>query len=203
MNDYCVKCGKREAVKNNLCEECFLDSYEVYKFKDVTLSICPKCGKKVIVPYATLTDFLKAKIKGNVTVTSAILDEGNRIIHYKILPDGFIHSLEVDKPITILKDLCQDCSRLASGYFEAIIQLRGDKDRIERTYLKVEKKLTDNKTKIVKVEQLKEGLDLYVFSTRITGQVLGFLKLKFETSKKLAGRINGRNVYRTSFLVRL
>ncbi len=203
MIDYCIKCGKREAVKNNLCEECFLESYEVYKFKDVKISICPKCQKKTIKPYDSVEDFLKAKIKGHVTVSNVTLDEGNRIIHYTILPDGFIHSLQVEKPITILKDLCQDCSRLASGYFEAIIQLRGDKERIEKTYFKVEKKLLANQTRIVKVEQLKEGLDLYVFSTRITGMVLSFLKLKFETSKKLAGRINGRNVYRTSFLVRL
>lgn len=203
MVDYCIKCGKSEAVKNNLCEQCFLDSYEVYRFKDAEISICPRCGTKDIYPYDSMTSYLRSRIKGHVKVLSAKLDEGNKIIHYIILPDGFVTPLEFEKRIIILKDLCKNCSRMASGYFEAIVQLRGDKERIERTVVKLGKKLEANDTKIVKIEQLKEGLDVYIFSTFITGKVLRLLGLTFSISKKLAGRLKGKNVYRTTFLVRL
>lgn len=103
--------------------------------------------------------------------------------------------IEVD----IKTSICVDCSRMSGGYFEAIIQLRGNKDKIEKNLKRLQVLLGKQ---VVKIDQLKEGIDLYVMSTRDTGAALSKARLPFNTSKSLYGEKQGKRIYRTTFAVR-
>lgn len=92
--------------------------------------------------------------------------------------------------------------RAAGGYFEAIVQLRGDKTKIEKYKKKILKAL-NRYTFVAKELSLPEGIDIYVGQKGKIQQIFRDLKLKTVRSKKLSGqRRDGKRLYRDTFLVR-
>jgi NMD protein affecting ribosome stability and mRNA decay len=64
------------------------------------------------------------------------------------------------------------------------------------------KKLQE-RTFIPKMEELKEGVDIYCGSRNEAIATLNVFKLGFLRTEKLAGEKNGKRLYRTTLLVRL
>ena len=110
----------------------------------------------------------------------------------------------MSQPLTLLfeKRICTECSRSSSQYFEAIIQLRGDPIKVGRMAGMMTNKL-EERTFIPKIEELKEGLDIYCGSRNEAIAALNVFKLGFLRTEKLAGEKNGKRLYRTTLLVRL
>ncbi|MBD3398233.1 hypothetical protein GF412_03500 [Candidatus Micrarchaeota archaeon] len=104
--------------------------------------------------------------------------------------------------VSIVKNICQECSRKSGGYFEGIIQLRGPKGKVMKACRTIKKMLAKT-TFITKEEAKKEGLDLYVGSSKAVVELLAELHLRAKMSKKLAGQKEGKRLYRTTFLIRL
>lgn len=112
--------------------------------------------------------------------------------------------VEIKKKVEIAyeKNLCIDCSRTASGYFEAIIQLRGDEARVMKRAEEVTK-LVSKKNFIAKRAELKEGIDLYVGDRNTAISTLNSLKLGYFRTETLAGERDGKRLYRTTLAVRV
>lgn len=104
--------------------------------------------------------------------------------------------------VNVVKNICPDCVRKSGGYFEAIIQLRGKAGKVRR-YERLFKKMLAKKTFVTKEEELREGLDLYIGSSRAVVEMLAELGVRAKMSRKLAGQKEGRRLYRTTFLVRV
>jgi NMD protein affecting ribosome stability and mRNA decay len=110
----------------------------------------------------------------------------------------------VRQPVLILRSqgICTDCGREGSQYFEAIIQLRGAPNRVEKMADVLSRKLQKT-TFIPKMEELKEGIDIYTGSRNDAIAALNAFSLGFLRTEKLAGQRQGRRLYRTTLLVRL
>jgi nonsense-mediated mRNA decay protein 3 len=114
---------------------------------------------------------------------------------------------ECSTRINLVNTQCPECSRRSAGYYEAVIQVRRSspatpQEKLARAAEKLRRKL--EKTSFVsRVEEKKEGIDLYVGSAPAARSALEELSKGFEASKTLAGRKQGREVYRTTFCVRI
>ena len=113
--------------------------------------------------------------------------------------------IEHRHPIKIIekKILSPMAGRASGGYFEAIVQLRGDKQQIERYRKKITKELL-RYTFIAKTIELPEGVDIYVGQKERLQEIFHSMKLKSTRSKTLSGqRRDTKRLYRDTFLVRL
>jgi nonsense-mediated mRNA decay protein 3 len=113
--------------------------------------------------------------------------------------------VEVKRKVAVnyAKTICIDCSRTASGYFEAIIQVRGKKrERVEKKAGEIANAVL-KKSFIPKIEELKEGIDIYCGSRNEAIGALNALRLGFLRTEKLAGERDGKRLYRTTLAIRV
>ncbi len=142
---------------------------------------------------------------------------------YEVAVDAVLasHGHEFHRMLTatarIKRGVCKECSKQKGSYFEATLQLRGDaralnrdnEDEMRQRVLdRVSALRADSREVFVsKVERVRGGLDFY-FSTaqaaRIVARELQDLRCaEYKESTSLWGRRDGRDMYRSTFLVRL
>ncbi len=201
MARFCPMCGKGDSEAEfygELCMECA--RLRVKPLPAVRVTVCQKCGilldkgrkKKGIGLEEEVVRLLKLKGSG------AKLDEKAGMVEYDTPCGRMRQAVE----ILVGKTMCADCGRAGTQYFEAIIQLRGDAAKIVRIGERLVKRI-ESRSFIPKIEELKEGIDIYCGSRNeaiaaLNSQALGFLR-----TEKLAGEKNGKRLYRTTLLVRL
>jgi len=164
------------------------------------ITVCAKCGevmdkgrkKKNMTVQEEATRLLKLK------ECSPVYSEGDTKVEY----DTPVGRLKQDVSILITKAQCADCSRSHSQYFEAIIQLRGNEKKVERMAGVLGSRI-ESRSFIPRIDELKEGIDIYCGSRNEAIAALNAQKLGFLRTEKLAGEKNGKRLYRTTLLVRL
>ncbi len=144
-------------------------------------------------------------LKLQVTVRSFDLEKKDKVVsvEYKFPVDGDYVFIDVDTPVTMDHQICLDDYRKSSGYYEAIIQLRGNKERIERMVVKITKFLDARGAFIGKIEETDAGIDLYTSDKSLTGKFFLFYKLKTKKSYTLYSIRKGKEIYRHTYLLRL
>ncbi|MFA5929364.1 MAG: NMD3-related protein [Candidatus Micrarchaeia archaeon] len=202
MARYCPKCGKPDTdapFHGELCMEC--SKATIGELPNVQVIVCSKCGevldkgrkKKETTVQEEATRLLK--LKG----TSPVYAEDMTSVEYDT-PTGRIKR---DLLLLVRKEQCVVCARSNSQYFEAIIQVRGD-DRLKvERMVEILTKRVESRSFIPKIEELKEGIDIYCGSRNEAIASLNAQKLGFQRTEKLAGEKNGKRLYRTTLLVRL
>ncbi|VVC01607.1 NMD3 family protein [uncultured archaeon] len=201
MARYCPICGKSDekvAFHGELCMDCARE--RVPQFPNVHVGICQKCGEVID--------------KGRKKKEMTIEEEISRILKIKQQKPVYApeyKSVEYDTPygrisqdILVLfdKNMCVDCARSGSQYFEAIIQLRDNPDKVERMAERLIKRIS-SRSFVPKIEELKEGIDIYCGSRNEAIAALNSQQLGYLRTEKLAGEKNGKRLYRTTLLVRL
>ncbi len=145
---------------------------------------------------------------------------GDEIGRYRLTIEGYVRDyfyvFESEFEVRLKKIACEKCSRQAGGYYEAILQIRADKrklmqEEIDRIMDIVENAIDrekDNpKAFVSKIETRKEGIDIFL-GDKSLGQKLSRI-ISRETgaetkeSSKIAGRDDGRDFYRFTYLLRL
>ncbi len=202
----CPKCGADEKEKKFIgpfCIDCYEFKIKLPK-KDLYIEQCVKCkrirlkGKWQEFSKKDISEYITKKCKGEFDNAKFNIDT-NEIL-FKINIDG--KEVEINKRIKfeIKKTMCKDCSRRLGGYYEAIIQLRGNEKKIEKWFKKIPGAL--KKTYITKIEELKEGINLYVGSYREVQKFMSKYGFKPIVTKKLVGVDQGKRLYRSTFLLR-
>lgn len=203
----CPKCGKTSDNVQFIGPFCIMCSpIRIVSPAEFSIDVCSKCGKMrlarewVAITEALLQklfarkcrgDFIKVDLDPSGTATFFIEKEGNIFSvqrHFKFIQD---------------KRICPQCTKKGSNYFEAIIQLRGRPERISRYEALLTESLKGKGTFINKTEDLKEGKDLYVGSTKAVLELCHELGLRTLITRKLHGVKEGKRIYRTTFLLRL
>lgn len=199
----------------------------------VAFEICPSCGKVkkgnswveakelhahmlsemrrkvVLAPEASMSSFTASGLNAeenssNVTLNISLLTHGVR--------------KEESHPVRVrvLGNTCPTCNRRSGHYFESTIQLRAEGrvryEVIERV-LSYARKLCDEYERSEKgffVSSIKEtrgGVDIALSSSTIGAAVAKKIAQRFGAdvvaTRKLFGRRNGKEIYRTTFLVRV
>ncbi|VVC02606.1 NMD3 family protein [Candidatus Bilamarchaeum dharawalense] len=202
-NLICPKCG-RTNDKIEFIEAFCIDCYPV-KIEaptKITFERCGRCERMKFrgdwIPYneRKLNEFIISKCKGDfesaeydfVTQNAVFTITGGSRIKKEIL-------------FELTKTICQQCSRISGGYYEGIIQLRGNRTKQEK-YAKMLIEKLEKITFITKTEEKEEGLDLYVGRSKPIVRLISDLGIKTLITKKLVGRDQGKRLYRTTFLIR-
>lgn len=118
--------------------------------------------------------------------------------------------------VKITKESCTRCNRESGGYYEAIIQLRATNRKLDGDEIEFVKAVLENENEIEienpkafvsKVKELKEGVDYYLGSRemgqKVSRRISGELGAKVKVTKKIAGKAEGRDLFRFTYLVRL
>jgi nonsense-mediated mRNA decay protein 3 len=228
---FCPKCGKEtDDFFDAVCKDCFRQGKTLLEPASVavSLNVCTHCG-----------DYFKGKERTNIE--ALVEDAVRRAIKKKHGPDCVvdISELRIEFPenernarvfltvktkiqgvgmeeqgeiaVILKRETCERCSRIAGGYYAAIVQIRADyrvpTDDELTTAEDIAVSSLGEDDFVSRKQMLKEGLDIYVSSAeygyRISRAVVKKLGGSFSESRKLYGRKDGRDIYRVTFLVRL
>lgn len=133
--------------------------------------------------------------------------------------DDSSFDMEASTEILLSGEQCQRCSRFYGGYYEAILQVRNEEKKIDEeratNVMEIIDDLSDRLISkdrmafIARVEEKKEGIDIYMGSLSAARKIANELIKKFGgeigESHKLMGldRDTGKKIYRTTVTARL
>ena len=207
MSIICPRCG-RDSDSVPFIDAFCVDDYPVRVECPAKLEVksCKSCGDMFLKGEwirsnpRKIAVYIESKCKGDFE--DATCDVDRQKVKFLIVKGD--NRIEVERPVIIEKNVttCPKCSRISGGYFEAIIQLRGDQKKVAKAAESITKKLA-KATFIAKTEEKDEGIDIYAGSSKAVLQLMGELGLRTLMTKKLVGREEGKQLYRTTFLVRL
>jgi nonsense-mediated mRNA decay protein 3 len=230
---FCPNCGKtEEKLFDNLCKSCFLEDVVLAEVPDqIEITICAHCESRLEkgkwhdleisdeeVILNTLNDNITLnKYAEDVEIDlELILERGSTlefIVHITGSILGEIIEQDYKLNVKINRNVCPECSKYMSGYYEAVIQLRVDnRNPDEEEINSIDKLIADSITKISKKNKmayiaervvLKEGVDYYIGSQKVAKRLSNILKDHFggviKESPRLMGRDKsaGKDLYRT------
>ena len=203
MASKCPNCGKPSI---GVCLECYVDKYP-FGLKRYELKVC-KCGKILFrgVEHRNLKELVKEYVSQEIMPPP---DISVKKVIVKKITEGKIISAETRvvgsykgrdfkrekifkiKPIYFA---CDACSKLAGGYYEAIIQIR-----VKGFKPDFQDDMIDN------AEKVRGGLDYYIRSreyAKTWSYELRKTGFYVETSSKLFGKKDGRSIYRVTYSVK-
>ncbi len=203
----CPKCGKKSS-ETRFIEAFCVDCYPVNIRCPTKVEIeqCKNCEK--IRLSGDWTEYSRKKI-GELVISrcrgefsEAHYDLDSQTASFTISKGR--EQITTNRQITVEPriTMCLYCSRISGGYFEGIIQLRGDRKKVERVGGRLISILA-KKTFINKEEEKDGGLDIFVGSSKAVTGLLSDLRIKADMTSKLVGRKEGKRLYRTTFLIRL
>lgn len=219
---FCPKCGKEtEKFYGSLCRDCFLEK----------ISFLEKIPEKIIIRKCKSCEkfFYDEKAFENLEeavgeMLARILEE-NKIqsINYRIYNNKVSITLnfkvenlekteEKESQLIVKNITCNSCSLKSLGYYQAILQVRAPENLLENISKDIENLVDffrsyDNLSFISKTEKQKRGFDIFIGSKKVAHQVAQNIKRKYKAkikiSRKFAGRIKGKKVYRDTILISL
>jgi len=203
---FCPNCGKQKSGAG-LCIDCYLNK-NGFSLKKKPVEICD-CDK--VFFHNQWTDnwvsYLNQFVEKNLVVPpqierSSVDVSGKREKQNVELEVDFIGEYggeefrkDIDFSVPIVKRTCADCKHLSGGYFEAVIQYRGEGD------IPIEL----NRSKIIHIETVRGGLDYYITESSYADAVTNQLRKKgflIKKTNKIFGQKNGETVYRFYYSIK-
>lgn len=199
-----------------------IERKKVASIEKFTLELCRKCNSirigrdwlKIGLDEAIQRlIFEKLQVEPDFELHEIVISDKSVIL--KGILNGDFVEFSVPFSYGVHKISCPKCSMESGGYYEAIIQLRAEKrllrsEEIEKAKEIVNKSILEQngqKDFISKFEVLKNGVDFYLGSRklgeRVARRIAEELGGKIFESRKLHTRVDGRDVYRFTFLIRL
>jgi NMD protein affecting ribosome stability and mRNA decay len=237
MKRFCPRCGATEKEKEkefiqSFCADCFIHDHPglVKLPASIEVKQCPGCdsiwfkGSWVPGTRENIHKLVQSRLKTTLEKPGLKLEE---------LSDGVCEATVTgtfdDLPITITREIrlkyngsrqCLVCARRQSTYHEALIQLRFKKhDPIEPKrlitaveFVKESAHAMSKKQRtagILKTEQKKEGIDVFIGSQQVARHVMSYLINTYSPEVKeswtLVGldKSTGKRRYRVTYSVRL
>ncbi len=233
----CPKCGKEvKNLMVNVCKTCYIEKYRLAELPEVIeIDICSKCGSVFDRGQWTYTGTIDDVIVKKIEDLLLIHDMADNIelsfesdkhsannYHIYIRVDASVLnepvSQSLNTEIRINYKSCDICSRISGGYYEGIIQIRAQNriptdDEKEHCMDIMSEVLTNQEKKgdrfsfITDVQELKEGLDVYIGSSKSGRNVCKAIEDElggsFLESPSLYGQKDGKDLYRITFSMRL
>ena len=202
----CPKCGNTSDKVDFIgpfCISCEAGRISVKWPNEIEYEQCARCERMKIRGQWTkdrkeLDNLITSKCKGEFS--RVVYDYDNNELIFFINKEG--KNIRITRKTDLVKTVvtCIDCSRLSGGYYEAIIQLRGDKTRVEKYLGKLSNALGN---KLLKAGEVKGGADIYSVDNKMTMQMCNNLGFRYILTKKLVGEREGKRLYRVTYSIRL
>ena len=236
---FCPECGSTDKkMVGDICIDCFLKDFQMLEIpKRIEVQICSHCNSKLeegkwseefipeeeIIYRALERNIEVADEVSNEHVTLGIEQMKGTIAECEIEIVGEVEGTQIEEShkseVKILKTVCPTCSKVQSGYYEAVIQFRANKREIkaeeyakadeivERTLVKQYK--NDKLAYCPQIAKPKEGYDYYIGSLKSGRKVAEALKEEFGGIIKESPRLisedksTGKGLYRIWISVRI
>jgi nonsense-mediated mRNA decay protein 3 len=232
---FCYLCGTAtQSLHEGLCRKCFLKERElVFLPKRLKAKVCRNCLSFYSGGWETagrtfdeaLKEIAQKEVQKSLkhelddlemaVRVQSVEDKGkNLVAEVEVELAGLVDDLEykakLKTTLEIRRVLCPVCTKKVGGYYEAIIQLRGNakEDLIEEVhsflealYVKDKKAFTSGRSKV------RGGIDIRLGSAKAAKTLALHLKNQYgaevKESATLVGRKEGKDVFRTTVLVRI
>jgi len=235
MSLICPMCGRQtDHLEGGMCPECRLKSTPLATIHPPEpVRVCRGCGAVFDTKWVDVDDIKKLIRKRALECIEVCPEaEGVRIEdslfemssnRYRV--EGMIvgaMNTEISQSFVLDMRLayesCPSCSRLAGGYFEAVVQVRSyskspSDAQLERVYHILEalfsalREKGDRLAQLTKGKNVRGGVDLYVGSAKaakkLCTEAISQLGGTLTTTSTPAGRRDGRAIYRTTYALRL
>ncbi len=211
MTIYCPLCNKSsddERFVGNFCESCTIKKLEKKIPKSVTVYQCRWCNRikegntfsqisnnslgRAVRLELRLHDFVRVKSHESKSIYAVIQSDvnGERV--------AFPFTFE----LKMAHETCQRCYHISSGYYEAIVQIRGTSfEKINMLEAKIKRFIEKKGGFVSKTEKVEGGLDVYTSDKRATSAFVIMNELKATRSYRLYGMKSGKRVYRNTYSV--
>ncbi|MEK6923564.1 MAG: NMD3-related protein [Nanoarchaeota archaeon] len=187
---FCPRCGSNVNFVEGLCANCKFKQHEPKLPEKVVVRVCRDCKavnwkglwvktdespeyyltmaleQSAILPQSAIIKKLEITKMGRKGKVDVILDIDGRKFEETMSSDIYIKDSR-----------CQDCGNMISEDHKGIIQVRSKKDAT-----KILDFTKDYKTTIIKIEDQKNGFDIYLVSKESTKQLSNDLRKRFKFS---------------------
>ncbi len=225
MQQFCPKCGTETDQlfgSRGLCRDCYSEHTEFIELPDeIRFDQCSVCGdykvenvwKEYEGDEKLIYDLLRQYEKDTIEMSASFRKQGETYI-VNVLMERYEDSEPVQQTREVRlipeKTQCRDCSRFHGGYFEAIVQLRGNiSEAMFGNVMDHASEATneDRSNFVSNVEQRDGGYDIYASSSAMAEAIVDFISERFKIektrSKELVGADDGQEVYRTVISVQI
>lgn len=226
---YCVECGKEGKTYDSLCADCFDKKHKLVRIPDnVDITLCAHCGahqRGANWAHVEKMEAIRHAIETAVEVDAAaqldVLDVSLQEEDERNLMADLLFIFKVDDAemrregrtrIRLKRGVCDNCSRQKGQYFEAVLQVRPPEGEAEVLVEKAAEMVRGEIERmgpevfISKEESLHGGVDFYLSSKGAAKTISKLLRSAFggdiTTSSTLAGRRDGKDFYRMTYLFR-
>ncbi len=211
MPKYCPTCNRSSAdclFVGEFCEFCIGEKLKRRIPKSIKIFQCRFC-KRVKVGNVFMEPGNEKRVLGKAIMHNigsefevGVLEFGRRGIAKcritKKFEEGPV-SFDADIEIKQQHETCQRCFRISSGYYQGIVQFRGDREKMDRLTAKLSRYLERRESYITKVEEATNGVDVYVSNKEVANNFFMDHDLKPLRSFRLWGMKKGKKVYRNTY----
>lgn len=212
MRKFCFECGKKTGdLEGGLCAECSGKGVLVKLPKRIDVVACAKCGKMLF--RNKWAGFSLEKVVADAAETSVKIKKIGAKLEGKKLKINFVLETAAGNEKTeeheiifhANKIICPYCSRKHSGYYEAVLQLRGfgegDLERMKSIFDNMEKKT------FYRIKEARGGFDVKIGNKLVVNSAAKDIRARFpgsemRKSSKIVTKMDGRDVHRKFVLVR-
>jgi NMD protein affecting ribosome stability and mRNA decay len=209
---YCPLCNKSSdeiRFVGNFCESCIIKKLEKRIPDKVTVYQCRFCnrikegrifsrmGNKALARAIRI----ELKLQEDVKVKAFNSEEVSAVFRAEVDGEKVIFPKRL--ALKIAHETCQRCYRISSGYYEAIVQLRGNFVKINSIIARITKYVEKRGGFIAKVDKVENGKDVYVSDKLAMNEFFNYCHLKPTRSFRLYGMKNGKKVYRNTYSMHL
>lgn len=203
----CPRCGSNDQEKEfveSFCIDCLpikIENPNKFEYER-----CKKCERIKVVTYWKPFDIseiqknIVSKCRGEFEDVKVDFDTSELVFNLGEKRKNVELRRKIE--MSIKTTICPDCNKISGGYFEAVIQLRGEEKKVERTAKKV-LEMVGNKTFLSRTEETENGIDLLFGSSKAIVGIVNELGYRVTITKKLVGQEQGKRLFRTTFLIRL
>ncbi len=214
LKKFCPRCAKdTDELLEGVCADCYV---KTKKFMDapqiVSVLVCA-CGrsneKKKWVQNASIEEMVERVVLSNLKKDkdTAVRIEyepfaicGKTRVPVTVAAERQVSGRTVSKKaaveLVIVPQTCDVCSRVSGGYYEAILQIRGAKYRQEQMLALVKRMVAhyadaDKYSFITQVLASKEGVDVYLGSSKVAQKIQQETKRIYNVASKVTHSVCG------------
>ena len=213
MTIHCPICNRSSddtKFIGEICEFCTADKIRGAVAKSVDMYRCGRCGNILVkgqykpLGNVALSDLINSVAHVRDCAAKVTGYSKNKVeVDYECDLNGELAKFSTTMDIRPIKQICPRCYRISSGYYEALVQLRGDVVKADKIAEKLSDYIAKNGAFIAKMEQVTNGFDIYVSDKKLTSEFLKTKRLKAKLSATLATIKGGKKLYRNTYLLRI
>ena len=205
---HCPRCNASSAERNfygEFCEKCAGEALIGKLPSKLKVEVCKDCGKvhvgRDFIEFNRYgkEDLLRTVFKG-YKAEPIEMRIGDSIWTVRVIADS---GLEVEQKLAVeyLTPLCVPCSRRHAGYWEGVVQFRGDPGKIQTLIAALHRYLERREAFIAKVTETDTGFDVFASDKRLIQAFLSERRIKSTKSFTLYGQKGSRKIYRNTYSV--